>query len=58
VARRMRAMPELSGVRLVAITGYGQAEDRKRTREAGFDDHLIKPVDLADVERTIAGLRS
>jgi PAS domain S-box-containing protein len=56
VARRMRAMPELGGVRLVAVTGYGQAEDRKRTREAGFDDHLTKPVDLSSVERTIAGL--
>jgi PAS domain S-box-containing protein len=56
VARRMRAMPELGGVRLIAVTGYGQAEDRKRTREAGFDDHLTKPVDLSSVERTIAGL--
>jgi PAS domain S-box-containing protein len=57
VARRMRAMPELAGVRLIAVTGYGQAEDRKRTREAGFDDHLTKPVDLSSVERTIAGSR-
>jgi len=57
VARRMRAMPELGGVRLIAVTGYGQADDRKRTREAGFDDHLTKPVDLSGVERTIAGLR-
>jgi PAS domain S-box-containing protein len=57
VARRMRAIPELGGVRLIAITGYGQAEDRKRTREAGFDDHLTKPVDLPSVERTIAALR-
>jgi PAS domain S-box-containing protein len=56
VARRMRAMPELRGVKLVAVTGYGQPEDRKRTRDAGFDDHLTKPVDLSDVERTIAGL--
>jgi PAS domain S-box-containing protein len=56
VARRMRAMPELGGVRLIAVTGYGQAEDRKRTREAGFDDHLTKPVDLSSVARTIAGL--
>jgi signal transduction histidine kinase len=55
VAQRMRAMPELKGVRLVAITGYGQPEDRKRTKNAGFDDHLTKPVDLLSVERTIAG---
>jgi signal transduction histidine kinase len=58
VARRMRAMPELRDVRLVAVTGYGQAEDRRRTRDAGFDDHLTKPVDLSNVERTIAGLSS
>jgi PAS domain S-box-containing protein len=56
VARRMRAIPELRDVRLVAVTGYGQAEDRRRTRDAGFDDHLTKPVDLSNVERTIAGL--
>ena len=56
VARRMRAMPELRGVKLVAVTGYGQPEDRRRTRDAGFDDHLTKPVDLSNVERTIAGL--
>ena len=58
VARRLRAIPELKGVKLVAVTGYGQPEDRRRTRDAGFDDHLTKPVDLSNVERTIAGLSS
>jgi CheY-like chemotaxis protein len=58
VARRLRAMTELSAVRLVAVTGYGRAEDHKRTREAGFDDHLTKPVDLSSVQRSIAGLPS
>jgi CheY-like chemotaxis protein len=58
VARRLRAVTELSAVRLVAVTGYGRAEDRKRTREAGFDDHLTKPVDLSSVQRSIAGLPS
>lgn len=44
VARRLRS--ELAaGIRLVALTGYGQPEDRQRTREAGFDLHLVKPVD-------------
>jgi PAS domain S-box-containing protein len=56
VARRMRAIPELKDVRLLAVTGYGQAEDRRRSRNAGFDAHLTKPVDLSNVERTIAGL--
>ena len=46
VARRMRADPVLRGVRLVALTGYGQQEDRRRALEAGFDAHLVKPVEL------------
>ena len=46
VARLIRALPGMEHVRLVALTGYGQAEDRQRTRDAGFDDHLIKPVDF------------
>ncbi len=54
VARRMRASPQLNGVRLVALTGYGQPEDRMRTREAGFDDHLVKPVEFGALARAIA----
>ena len=50
VARQIRALPELSGVELVAITGYGQEVDRRRTRDAGFADHLVKPVDLECLE--------
>lgn len=46
VARKLRAMPELDGVFLVAMTGYGSAEDRARSHEAGFDGHLVKPADL------------
>jgi CheY-like chemotaxis protein len=53
VARRLRAEGRLKGVRLVALTGYGQTEDRERTRAAGFDDHLVKPVDLAALERAL-----
>lgn len=45
VARRLRLDPELGGVTIVAVTGYGQKEDRRRTQEAGFDHHLVKPVD-------------
>jgi PAS domain S-box-containing protein len=47
VARRIRADPAWSGMRIVALTGWGQGRDRERTREAGFDFHLTKPVDLA-----------
>jgi PAS domain S-box-containing protein len=54
VAQVLRSDPELQTVRLVALTGYGQAEDRRRTRAAGFDDHLVKPVDAAALKRTIA----
>jgi len=44
VARALRAMPELDGVTLAALTGWGGEADRQRTREAGFDHHLTKPV--------------
>src|SRR5262249_37427708 len=46
VARRLRPEPEMSGVTLVAMTGYGQGEDRKGTQEAGFDLHMVKPIDF------------
>jgi len=53
VARRLRAMPEAREVRLVAVTGYGTEEDRERTRAAGFDVHLAKPVDPLAVEELL-----
>jgi CheY-like chemotaxis protein len=46
VARALRALPELGGFVLIALTGWGQEEDRRRSRAAGFGHHLIKPVDL------------
>jgi CheY-like chemotaxis protein len=52
VAQCLRASG--STVRLVALTGYGQAEDVQRTRAAGFDAHLVKPVDFAALERVVA----
>jgi two-component system CheB/CheR fusion protein len=45
VARRMRARPGGERVRIIAVTGWGQARDRERTQAAGFDDHVVKPVD-------------
>ena len=56
LARRLRVLPQLEGLRLVALTGYGQPEDHERTRAAGFDDHLVKPVDTSTLERTLAGI--
>ncbi|VXC96829.1 conserved hypothetical protein [Burkholderia sp. 8Y] len=44
VARRLRTQPENGSIRLVAVTGYGQKEDRERALASGFDDHLVKPV--------------
>jgi PAS domain S-box-containing protein len=44
VARALRAEPAEGRVRLVALTGYGREEDRRRSAEAGFDDHLVKPI--------------
>jgi signal transduction histidine kinase/CheY-like chemotaxis protein len=45
VARRLRAQAELEGMLLVAVSGHGLPEDRRRCRESGFDYHLVKPVD-------------
>jgi CheY-like chemotaxis protein len=45
LARVARSRPEMRDIRLVAITGYGQAKDRQRALDAGFDLHLAKPVD-------------
>lgn len=46
VARRIRLDTAMAGVRLIAVSGYGRAEDRERALLAGFDDHLVKPIDL------------
>jgi len=45
VARRLRAEPRTRDAHLIALTGWGQDEDRRRTREAGIDEHLTKPTD-------------
>jgi len=54
VARVMREDPELKGITLVALTGWGQREDRRRTHEAGFDYHLVKPADLSALQTILA----
>jgi PAS domain S-box-containing protein len=55
-ARRIRQQPESRDVVLVALTGWGQEEDKRRSQEAGFDAHLVKPVDLAALETLLDGL--
>ncbi len=54
VARAIRRDTSLREVRLIALSGYGQDEDRRRSREAGFDAHLIKPVDFLDLRRLLS----
>ncbi|HEX5865104.1 MAG TPA: response regulator, partial [Casimicrobiaceae bacterium] len=56
VARMLRSSPEHAGVTLVAFTGYGRDEDRRRVREAGFDYHLVKPAEAAELARIVDGL--
>jgi signal transduction histidine kinase len=54
LARQVRALPDGGKVRLIAVTGYGQPEDRRRALEAGFDLHFVKPVDLLKLEELLA----
>ncbi len=54
VAKQIRQHPKLKNVVLIATTGYGQESDRKRSQEAGFDHHLVKPVELATLEKLLA----
>ena len=54
VARRLRAERAYDGVRLVALTGWGQEGDRARTRAEGFDEHLIKPVEVPALQALLA----
>jgi PAS domain S-box-containing protein len=54
VARRVREQPGGEKMVLVALTGWGQDEDRKKSREAGFNDHMLKPVDHAALTRLLA----
>ena len=58
VARQIRQRPELAGVTLVALTGWGQDEDRRQSSNAGFDFHLIKPADMQALEAVFTSLNS
>ena len=56
VARALRADPATVQARLIAVSGYGQEEDQRRCREAGFDLHMTKPVDPVSLRRLLASL--
>ena len=56
VAKRIRQQAACPNMVLVALTGYGQATDRQRSKDAGFDHHLVKPADFDDVEKILEGV--
>jgi signal transduction histidine kinase/GAF domain-containing protein len=57
IAARIRQERTLADIVLVAVTGYGQDKDRQRSRDAGFDHHLVKPVDFDTVQRILADVQ-
>src|SRR5262249_35659820 len=54
VARQIRTQPWGKDILLIALTGWGQEEDRRRSMEAGFDEHMIKPVDFDALAKLLA----
>jgi CheY-like chemotaxis protein len=55
LARHLRALPGLESIRLIAVTGYSQEADRRQTAAAGFARHLVKPIQLAELQAALAG---
>ena len=55
-ARRIRALPGGDRIVLVALTGWGQDEDKRRSHDAGFNYHMTKPIEPIGLERLLAGL--
>jgi CheY-like chemotaxis protein len=53
LARAIRALPAYASVPMVALSGFGSEADRAKSREAGFDRHVLKPFDLSDLERMV-----
>jgi CheY-like chemotaxis protein len=58
LAQRLRELSQDRPLTLIALTGYGQETDRVRTREAGFHEHLVKPIDLERLDSILQGGRS
>ena len=57
LARRLRAMPQFASTMLIALTGYGQLQDKARAREAGFDLHIAKPAEPDEILAALARVR-
>jgi CheY-like chemotaxis protein len=55
LARRLRSDPATADALLIALTGYGEADDRVRSEAAGFDHHLVKPVDMMHLRSLLRG---
>jgi CheY-like chemotaxis protein len=58
VARAIRDLPGLADVHIIAVTGYGQVADYEKSRKAGVDTHLVKPVELDALLTTVAAGRA
>jgi len=58
VARQLRQQPAMANVLLVAVTGYGQEDDRRRSKMAGFDYHLVKPLTPNSLEHLLANTKA
>ena len=58
LAGRLKRQPNLEHARLIAVTGYGQESDRQRALAAGFEEHLVKPVDIAKLKQIVSSLRA
>jgi len=56
VARRIREQPWGRDIALIAMTGWGQEDDKRRSQEVGFNFHMVKPVEPAALEKVLAGL--
>ncbi|MBN1237994.1 MAG: response regulator [Gammaproteobacteria bacterium] len=56
LARRLHKLPETENTLLIALSGWGQEQDRQRSREAGFSQHLVKPVELDEIEKILKTL--
>jgi CheY-like chemotaxis protein len=57
LARRLRVMPEMKRAVLIAVTGYGREQDKQKSNEAGFDYHLVKPINAANLLTLLARIR-
>jgi len=54
LARSLRLLPQMSGARLIAVTGYGQQDDKDKSHASGFDHHLVKPIDVSQLIELLA----